>query len=124
MSGRHLDQRDTPGVRYLDDKAAARCASKRKYASGLGGAAAYIQIELLSRPQQLFEAESDYLSMKKAFPESWEMGYLSHILPFVSVAVMQWAAELTVVGGSRDILPFIPQAAPISHLLSSRRYRF
>jgi hypothetical protein len=42
------------------------------------------QIELLRRPQALLEQESTHASLKAKFGEKWELGLMSHILPFVS----------------------------------------
>jgi hypothetical protein len=42
-----------------------------------------IQIELLSRPQELFEPEASYNSLKEHFGDDWQLGFLSHVVPFV-----------------------------------------
>ena len=43
------------------------------------------QIELLSRPQELFEPEGSYNSLKSHFDDEWQLGFLSHAVPFVSL---------------------------------------
>lgn len=41
------------------------------------------QIELLRRPQGLFEQQSTHASLKAQFGNDWQLGLMSHILPFV-----------------------------------------
>lgn len=42
------------------------------------------QIELLSRPQELFQPESSHSSLKAHFGDEWNLGFMSHVMPFVS----------------------------------------
>lgn len=43
------------------------------------------QIELLSRPHELFEPEASYNSLKSHFGDEWQLGFLSHVVPFVGL---------------------------------------
>lgn len=45
------------------------------------------QVELLAQPHALFERESTHASLRAKFGEKWELGLMSHILPFVSTQI-------------------------------------
>lgn len=65
------------------------------------------QIELLRRPQGLFEQQSTHAALKAQFGQDWELGLMSHILPSVGQTQNDMTRDPAhrVSGGSINILP-------------------